>query len=102
MRIYFFCARDVRDYLQNFPQVKTLNFPPDEFNPPAFMNIERIQNFLRNDVMSCYQNCDERLSAPIAGETGIDGLKLDFNFGLRLDVPKGNCRVRIRYALDFR
>ncbi|MBR4384712.1 MAG: autotransporter strand-loop-strand O-heptosyltransferase [Selenomonadaceae bacterium] len=95
MKTYFFCARDVRDYLQNFPQAKTLKFPPDEFNPPAFMNIERIQNFLRKEIVGCHPNCDEGLSAPIAGETGIDGLRLDFNFGLRLDVPKGNFRVKI-------
>ncbi|MBR2518978.1 MAG: autotransporter strand-loop-strand O-heptosyltransferase [Selenomonadaceae bacterium] len=95
MQTYFFCARDVRDYLQNFPQVKTLKFPPDEFNPTGFMKIERIQNFLRKEIVGCHPNCDEGLSAPIAGETGIDGLRLDFNFGLRLDVPKGNFRVRI-------
>ena len=95
MKIYFFCARDVRDYLQVFPQAKTLNFPPDVFNPPAFMNIERIQNFLRKEIVGCHPNCAEGLNAPICGETGIDGLRLDFNFGLRLDVPEGNFRVRI-------
>ena len=95
MKTYFFCARDVRDYLQNFPQAKTLKFPPDEFNPLGFMNIDRIQKFLRKDIIGCHPNCDEGLSAPIAGDTGIDGLRLDFNFGLRLDVPKGNFRVRI-------
>ncbi|MBR1647611.1 MAG: autotransporter strand-loop-strand O-heptosyltransferase [Selenomonadaceae bacterium] len=93
MKTYFFCARDVRDYLQNFPQAKTLKF--DEFNPPAFMHIERIQNFLRKEIVGCHPNCDEGLNAPIAGDTGIDGLRIDFNFGLRLDVPKGNFRVKI-------
>jgi len=29
------------------------------------------------------------------GDTGIDGLKLDFNFGLRLDIPQGNWHVKI-------
>ncbi len=32
----------------------------------------------------------------IAGETGIDGLRLDFNNGLRLQVPSGNWHVTIR------
>ena len=95
MKLYFFCARDVRDYLQNFPEAKTLNFPPDEFNPSAFMRIARIQNFLYTDIMSSVACRDEALNAPICGETGIDGLRLDFNFGLRLDVPEGNFRVRI-------
>ena len=37
-------------------------------------------------------------AGPIAGETGIDGLRIDFNAGLRLRVPKGNWRIRI---LDY-
>ena len=31
----------------------------------------------------------------IFGETEIPGLRLDFNFGLRLDVPQGNFRVKV-------
>ena len=38
---------------------------------------------------------NEILESEIFGETGIDGLRLDFNFGLRLDVPDGNFRVKI-------
>ena len=95
MTSYFFCARDIRDYLQNFPESKTLNFPPEEFNPSDFMRIARIQRFLYTDIMSSVACRDEALNAPICGETGIDSLRLDFNFGLRLDVPKGNFRVRI-------
>ncbi len=33
--------------------------------------------------------------APIIGETGIDGVLLDFNCGLRLQIPEGNWHVRI-------
>lgn len=32
---------------------------------------------------------------PVQGETGIPGLKLDFNNGIRLQVPTGNWHVRI-------
>ncbi len=32
---------------------------------------------------------------PIVGETGIDGLLIDFNCGLRLQIPEGNWHVRI-------
>ncbi|MBQ9478573.1 MAG: hypothetical protein IJU71_03380, partial [Selenomonadaceae bacterium] len=35
------------------------------------------------------------LKAPITGETGIDGVMLDFNCGLRLQIPEGNWHVRI-------
>ena len=31
----------------------------------------------------------------ITGETGIDGLLIDFNYGLRLQIPEGNWHVRI-------
>ena len=31
----------------------------------------------------------------LVGETGIDGLLIDFNFGLRLQIPEGNWHVRI-------
>ena len=30
----------------------------------------------------------------VTGETGIPGVKLDFNYGARLLVPEGNWRVR--------
>lgn len=35
------------------------------------------------------------ISAPITGETGIDGVLLDFNCGLRLQIPEGNWHVKI-------
>lgn len=31
----------------------------------------------------------------ITGETGINGLRLDFNAGLRIQIPTGNWHVRI-------
>ena len=37
-------------------------------------------------------------TAPILGETGIDGVLLDFNYGLRLQIPEGNWHVRIADA----
>ena len=36
----------------------------------------------------------------IAGKTGVPGLKLDFNYGLRLQVPEGNWRVVIGNAMN--
>ena len=38
------------------------------------------------------------LIGPVRGETGIDGLRLDFNDGLRLEVPEGDFHVRISDA----
>ena len=36
-----------------------------------------------------------KMTAPILGETGIDGVLLDFNCGLRLQIPEGNWHVLI-------
>ena len=41
---------------------------------------------------------NDYLSGAIKGETGIEGLKLDFNAGLRLEVPGGNWHVKITDA----
>jgi len=38
------------------------------------------------------------LIGPVRGETGIDGLRLDFNDGLRFEVPEGDFHVRISDA----
>ncbi len=36
-----------------------------------------------------------KMNVPITGETGIDGVLLDFNYGLRLQIPEGNWHVKI-------
>ena len=92
MKIVTFCARDFRDFLtyrdagdraaQNGATVR------------ALLDSEHVQNFLYRKL-HFYADRDEALNAPIAGDTGIDGLRLDFNFGLRLEVPEGNFRVKI-------
>ena len=38
------------------------------------------------------------MRAPILGETGLDGVLIDFNYGLRLQIPRGNWHVRIADA----
>lgn len=38
---------------------------------------------------------DGVLAGAVAGETGIPGLRLDFNAGLRLEVPAGDWHVRV-------
>jgi len=43
---------------------------------------------LNADLKSVYEG-------EIYSDTGIDGLKIDFNFGLRLDIPQGNWHVKI-------
>ncbi len=40
----------------------------------------------------------ERIAGAVQGDTGYDGLKVDFNFGVRVQVPAGDWHVRI---LDY-
>lgn len=42
------------------------------------------------------------LAGAVSGETGIDGLKLDFRCGLRLQVPAGNWHVKITDRLSHK
>ena len=95
MKKLFFCARDIRDYLKENMDTSQFEKVPG-FNPkaPEFTDAPAIQIFLFNSMKS-YPYCEELCNAPIYGETGIDGLRLDFNFGLRLDVPEGNFHVTI-------
>lgn len=53
------------------------------------------QEFFCHFLKKVYSVSQEFLESEIYGEADPHGLKLDFNFGLRLDVPPGNFRVRI-------
>lgn len=54
------------------------------------------------ELASCFQmeffSSAQSMIGPVRGETGIDGLRLDFNDGLRLEVPAGAFHVRISDA----
>ena len=47
------------------------------------------------NMIQYFTYLDATLVGPIQGETGIEGLKIDFNNGLRLQVPGGNWHVTI-------
>ena len=98
MRQLFFCAKDIRDYLGAVIDTSEFNSVPD-FDPkfPPLNDAPEIQKILR-DCMSLYDDCDRFLNSPICMETGIDDLRFDFNFGLRLEIPRGNFHVRISDA----
>ena len=90
MKTVTFCVRDFRDYLT----YRDASDRATQVTAPvrALLDSDYVQNFLYRKL-HFYAARDEALNAPIAGETGIDGLRLDFNFGLRLEVPAGNFRV---------
>ena len=95
MRTLFFCARDIRDYLKGVIYTDELDNTPN-FDPrfPALTDAPAIQDFLL-DLMKVYFCRDEGCNAPVCSKTDVKGLRLDFNFGLRLEVPKGNFHVTI-------
>ena len=43
---------------------------------------------------------NEAQAGSVRGETGIEGLRLDFNAGLRLDVPEGSWRIRVEDGIS--
>ena len=55
-----------------------------------------VQNLFRSIINSHLEGL-KYFDAPISNEieTNLEGVKLDFNFGLRLEIPEGNWRVRI-------
>ncbi len=98
MKTLIFCARDIRDYFGGIIDARDLNVAPDLYkNFSALTDAPDIQKFLRT-LLEIYEHCDAGLNSAICGETGIDGLRLDFNFGLRLEIPAGNFHVVISDA----
>lgn len=93
MKIHFFTARNIEDYRKGYRHSKeaieyvkrTKAKTKEDFDQEFFY-------YLMTKVMSIPK---EALESRIWGETGIEGLRLDFNLGLRLDVPEGNFRVKI-------
>ena len=89
MRKYFFCAKNLDDYRKTYQHLVAKEKAPDE----SLEDFE--QKFFLAHIKNLFKVSDEVFDSAIYGETGIDGLRLDFNFGLRLDVPEGNFRVVI-------
>ncbi len=87
MRKLFFCARDLQDYLSHVRNIDKLNLPAAKSYAPEVLDVPIVQEILGSMT--------ENFDGEIFWQTGIDGLRLDFNCGLRLEVPTGNFRVRI-------
>lgn len=83
MQTRFFGIRDIKDYLKINGTV-----PDSEKNSPQY------NSFIVN-AMQRYKNLSEGVNSEIYGETEIPGLRIDFNFGLRLQIPAGDWHVKI-------
>ena len=93
MRTLFFCARNFKDYL-NLTEEEREKIKDVEITARDILNSPESQDILYAH-MKVYDDCAAGCEAPILGRTGIAGLRLDFDFGLRLEVPAGNFHVRI-------
>ena len=92
MKSVTFCARSFMDLLTYRDAAERAAY--GEADVRDVLSNDFMQDFLYRKLFF-YDDRDEALTAPVVGSTGIDGLRLDFNCGLRLDVPEGNFRVRV-------
>ena len=93
MKTLIFCARNFTDYLKLNNKREVLA-RAGEISARDILENETAQKFLL-EKMKFYPDYKRGLTTPIACETGIEGLRLDFNFGLRLELPEGNFHVKI-------
>ncbi|MBQ7629446.1 MAG: autotransporter strand-loop-strand O-heptosyltransferase [Selenomonadaceae bacterium] len=97
MKKLFFCAKNLADYLT--PLHKLAGRDIVDVNSKGLLETDDVQNLFRS-VMKSHFTDDKYFDTPISEEivTGIEGVKLDFNIGLRLEVPAGNWRIKISDA----
>ena len=93
MKLHFFTLKDIEDYRARYPRSPVIKQAIEEAHPRTPEELD--QAFFYRIVKGPLKVSDGIFESKIFGETGIAGLRLDFNFGLRLDVPEGNFRVRI-------
>ncbi|MBR3499165.1 MAG: autotransporter strand-loop-strand O-heptosyltransferase [Selenomonadaceae bacterium] len=96
MKLHFFTVNDIEDYRIIYPHAQDVKDFKKTFKGRAPKDFDQV--FLKWLIRKLYRFSEETFESKIYGETGIDGLRLDFNFGLRLDVPKGNFYVRVKDA----
>lgn len=91
MKDFFFTARNIDDYLA--PMNK---FVGKDLTTQKLLDNPEVQYFFYQVIKSQIDH-ESWFEIPISEviKTGLQGVKLDFNFGLRLEIPAGNWRVRI-------
>ena len=90
MENFFFTARNPEDFFRRADMII--------LNEHDFLELPEVQNFFNSlNEAKYYKFSDKILEAPVTLPTRADipDLKLDFNWGLRLEVPAGNFHVKI-------
>ncbi len=94
MKNFFFCARNLEDYLSPLLNATEKNLV--DVTNKNLMSTDDVQNLFRSIINSHLEGL-KYFDTPVSNaiETNLQGVKLDFNFSLRLEIPEGNWRVRI-------
>ena len=94
MKNFFFCARNLEDYLTPLLNGNEKSFV--DVHDKNLMATDDVQKLFRSIITTHLEGL-KYFDTPMSGaiETGLQDVKLDFNFGLRLEVPEGNWRVKI-------
>ena len=93
MRLHFFTVNNIEDYRKLYKDYWLVKKIIEEQNPRTVEDLDQL--FFLRFLIKSFNVPSGIFESKIYGETGYPGLKLDFNFGLRLDIPEGNFRVRV-------
>ena len=93
MKLHFFTVKNIEDYRKLYHILSLVKKAFEEAHPQTKEELD--QAFFYRFVKDLLKVPEGIYESKIWGETGFPGLRLDFNFGLRLDIPEGNFRVKI-------
>ncbi|MBQ7454173.1 MAG: autotransporter strand-loop-strand O-heptosyltransferase [Selenomonadaceae bacterium] len=88
MRKIFFCARELDDYLSKVKNIDKLALPAAKSFDPTLLDLPLVQ-----EILSSVANDSD--DEKFFGTPPENFLQVDFNSGLRLQVPHGNFHVVI-------
>ena len=93
MRLHFFTLGNIEDFRKQYPNYDAARRAVEEAHPRTPEELD--QAFFYRVMKGPLKVPDGIFESRIYGGTGIAGLRLDFNLGLRLDVPAGDFHVRV-------
>ena len=93
MKLRFFTIRNIDDYRKKYKYSSKAHEVLKKSNARSKEDFD--QEFFYDYSRGLFNMPPGIYESRIWGNTGFPGLRLDFNFGLRLEVPEGNFRVKI-------
>lgn len=85
MKVRYFYLKKFQDYNRDLKMKRGI----EDLIKPEYYEI------LRQDTNTKMRYDEDIAEGALYGEMGIDGLNIDFNSGLRLDIPAGDWHVKI-------